>query len=273
MTQEEYLEKIKMHYNDVMRQTVRKLLIDLLMGLILLLLISFSLWLIWLTYFRDYFDTGIIDDTKSNLSIHLTTFNNSQPRRFHNAFTPQSRKTESTPFCIMCHEDLPHIASKEKRAFLNAHGYFMACEVCHTKPDDGTAVAYRWTEQETGKIVNERPIKGKYKIAPSAIINGVLVQSKTTANRLFVLEYMQNKKIQDNTLEKAEFDITHKNLIDTPISCIDCHTVEKVPFLPYMELAYSDTRIEELRRIGVAGMIKKYEHFYLPNLTRKTGDL
>jgi len=257
-----------MKYNSIYLTVVRKLLVDMLMGVIFLLLFSFALWLIWLTFFREYFDDGIIGESSNEYFLSQPTASNTTTQRFHNVVKQVPDNSDFVSSCILCHEDLPHSKSKESRAFLNAHGYFMACQVCHAKHNDNLVIGYRWQDKETGNISNKPQMNGKSRISPFAIMGDQVQTLDIEDEKRFVLEFLKTNEALNIKKEDTVWKKTHGNLSTDPISCIDCHTIEKTPFLPLSELAYSASRIEELSRIEVAGMIKKYEHLYLPNLTR-----
>ncbi len=260
--------------NDTMKNdsiyftVVRKLLVDTLMGVIFLLLFSFALWLIWLTFFREYFDDGILGEATGEYFTSQTNVTMSSMQRFHNVVEQVPDNSEFVTSCMLCHEDLPHSKSKDTRAFLNAHGYFMTCQVCHAKHDDKMVVGYRWQDKETGHISDTPHMKGMSRITPVVVMGGLVQTIDIKDEKNFVLEYLKTNNAMDMKKEDTVWKKTHGNISTDPISCVDCHTIEKQPFLPLSELAYSASRIEELSRIEVAGMIKKYEHLYLPNLTR-----
>lgn len=258
--------------HDVHKEfTVKRLLVDLLMGIIFMLLFSFSLWLIWVTFFREYFDTGIIENTKGNYFQTAATTRVKNRARFHYLEEPVSSRDESVSTCISCHDELAHFKSKDTRAFLNAHSYFMACEVCHAEIEGGGEVVYRWSDTKTGQYLNSRPDNAIAKITPTAFVRGSIQSLESATDKEFIKEYLEIKDTLNESQIKVVVERTHKNMLNSPISCIDCHTVEKKPFLPFTQLAYSTARIEELKRIEVLGMIKKYENFYMPDLSQGTG--
>lgn len=251
----------------------RNLLVHLLMGFIFLLLISFTLWLIWLTYFRDYFDTGMLES--SAIEIYQRDFNSptGRSKRFHFTSPSVTSVSKSSSLCLSCHKDLPHVESRDKRAFLNAHGSFMACEVCHIKFDEASRMVYRWLDVVSGQYYETRPNKSDFLIAiAKREIDGDLRSINTNEEKQFIISFLEDEKRLGESWRKAALTRVHENLPDNPISCVDCHSQNQNSVLPLSELAYSEERITELSRIEVAGMVMKYEHFYLPSLTREKND-
>ena len=250
----------------------KTLLVDLLMGIILLLLFSFAFWLIWLTFFREYFDTGIIESNQSEYMQGVRSAQVVHQKRFHNVDDAVITHNESASNCSVCHYDLPHLKSKEKRAFLNAHSYFVACEVCHNKTETGSEVIYRWSEKGTGRFLNGEPKRYTAKITPTVYVDGQVRSLESVDDKEYVMEYLKIKDtLSMDQIEKV-VDRTHSDLLNKPISCNDCHTMEKNTYIPFAQLAYSEARIEELTRIEVVGMVKRYEHFFMPHLSSGTGN-
>lgn len=263
-----------MSHNSIYISFLRKLLIDMLMSVIFLILISFALWLIWLTFFRVYFDTGITNESSNDYNLASGVISRSEDiKRFHNISTQESHKRELTSTCVLCHQDLPHFKSREKRAFLNAHGYFMVCEVCHINQDNNLVVNYQWKDKITGKYSNTVQSIGASQITPVRVVNSEVHTLEKDDVRSIVVKYLKTNEPWNLTKNKdIVWDVSHKQMLNNPVTCVDCHTNDKKPFLPFSELNYTSARVEELTRIEVAGMVKKYEHFYLPNLSSKHQD-
>ncbi|MCU7917834.1 MAG: hypothetical protein KZQ95_05685 [Candidatus Thiodiazotropha sp. (ex Epidulcina cf. delphinae)] len=247
---------------------IKMLFTDLGMGIVFLLLFGFALWLIWITFFREHYDTGIIENEKLSAMEHITDAGMNKQDHFHNLDEAVLKIAKSPSVCLKCHGSYPHSKSKEIRAFLNAHVYFMACEVCHLEAKKRTQVTFEWLDDVTGDVVNVYPTKMSAKIVPIETVGGVTKRLDESGDSEFVEEYLRLRDTFDADQEAAAKFRTHRNVADTPIFCDDCHTLEKEPYLPYTELSYSQQRISEIAGTEVVGMIKKYENFYLPNLSR-----
>jgi hypothetical protein len=264
------LREDQMSHDGKEGNIAKRLLVDLLMGIVFLLLLSFSLWLIWLTYFREYFDTGMVENANSEYFQVASTHQTGYQSRFHNMEDDELSNDDSVSACIKCHDEFAHSKSKEKRAFLNAHSYFMACEVCHSKTEGNSEVVYLWSDTKTGHFLNNRPANTRAKITPTKKVNGDIRSLESVKDKEFIQNYLTSKDTLNESQLKVIVERTHKNMLSSPITCIDCHTVEKRPYLPLSQLAYSTARIEELTRTEVVGMMKKYESFYMPELSRGT---
>lgn len=247
--------------------STKKPLIDLLMGAIFLILVSFALWLIWLTYFREYFDTGIMIHQSGLANNSEINIDGNYKKRFHGGVLKNAGMSSATTMCLICHEDMPHSKSREKRAFLNAHDYFMTCEVCHVGYAEGQSIVYRWVDIRTGQLQHKRSGDGEYLITPVTIIDGNEVMPDDGLDRAPMLVYSEKMKQGLASKDDEVWEMSHKNFLSDPISCVDCHNKERTPFLPLSALSYSDSRKEELSTIPVAGMVRKYEQFFLPNFT------
>ncbi|MES9970900.1 MAG: hypothetical protein ABW092_12775 [Candidatus Thiodiazotropha sp.] len=245
---------------------LKMLLTDLLMGSIFLLLLSFAVWLVWITYFREYFDTGIIDNRSLTIMEQLTVSGLDPKEHFHNLDETVFKTANSPSVCMKCHGSYPHSKSKKIRAFLNAHAYFMACEVCHLQEKKRAHTRFMWLDDKTGKSMNFYPTKFKAKIIPVETIAGSIRRLDESSDRQFIEHYLQNRNSLDADQEAAAKVRIHRNVSDSTIVCTDCHTTEKKPFLPYAELNYTEQRIEELSGTDIVGMLNKYKDFYMPNL-------
>jgi hypothetical protein len=246
---------------------LRTLITDLFMGFIFLLLAGFALWLIWITFFREYFDTGIIEHTEMGKVENIIVVGMNKQDHFHNLDQSLLKIAKSPSVCLKCHGSYPHSKSKKIRAFLNAHVYFMACEVCHLKEQKRERVAFEWLDDKTGSIMDHSPDTVKAKIVPVEVEEGSIKRLDETGDSKFVEEYLRRRSQLDADQVAVAKERTHKNVSDTPIYCNDCHTMEKKPYLPYEELNYSKQRISEIVGTEVVGMVDKYKKFYLPNLT------
>ncbi|MCU7905635.1 MAG: hypothetical protein KZQ76_07185 [Candidatus Thiodiazotropha sp. (ex Epidulcina cf. delphinae)] len=260
-----------MAYERKQISPIRKLFTDLSMGFAFLLLLGFALWLVWITFFRAYYDTGIIENTKLSAMEHITDAGMNKYDHFHNIDESVLKIAKSPSVCLKCHGSYPHSKSKQIRAFLNAHVYFMACEVCHLEAEKRAHVAFEWLDDETGDVVNAHPEKMRAKIVPIETVDGSVRRLDESGDSEFVEEYLRLRDTFDADQEAAAKIRTHRNVADTPVYCDDCHTSDKKPYLPYSELSYSQQRISELSGTEVVGMVKKYENFYLPNLLRGGG--
>jgi cytochrome c553 len=242
------------------------ILTDLLMGFVFILLFGFALWLIWITYFREYFDTGIIESSKLTAIEELKIAGMNKQNHFHNLDESVLKIAKSLSVCVKCHGSYPHSKSNHIRAFLNAHAYFMACEVCHLDEKKRSIATFKWLDDRTGLAMDFFPTKLRAKIVPVEKINGSLNRLDISRDRRFVEEYLTHRNTLDADQEAAAKLRIHRNVSDDAIVCDDCHTATKTSYLPYASLHYSQERISAIAGTEVTGMIKKYKKFYLPSL-------
>ena len=257
-----------MSHENTHASPLRMLLTDLFMGFLFLLLAGFALWLIWVTFFREYFDTGIIEHAERNKVENIIVTGMNKQDHFHNLDQSLLKIAKSPSVCFKCHGSYPHSKSKKIRAFLNAHVYFMACEVCHLKEKKRERVTFEWLDDKTGKVMDIYPDKMNAKIVPVEMVGGSIKRLDESGDSKFVEEYLRRRNMLDADQVAVAKERTHRNVSDTPIYCDDCHTMEKEPYLPYEDLNYTQQRISEVVGSEVVGMVNKYKNFYLPNLIR-----
>lgn len=184
-------------------------------------------------------------------------------------------ESDETNVCVRCHGAVPHDKSKSIRGFLNMHAFFVACETCHIKPEEGApAWAFRWYDKESGNVIinppgliaTEKEMYGNYgaKIAPGRLSpNGTFSLINGEKERGFVVEYLRNKEKLTSTQHSKMKRVIHRQVAEKPVFCDGCHT-EKTPYLPFAELGYPPRRIRDVRNTEVLGLIEKYTAFYLP---------
>jgi hypothetical protein len=239
------------------------------MGFIFIILFSFSLWLIWVTYFREHFDTGIIEKTELTTIEQLTVSGMNKKEHFHNLDESVFKIARSPSVCMKCHGSYPHSKSNEIRAFLNAHAYFMACEVCHLDEKKRAIATFKWLDDKTGLAMEFFPTQFKAKIVPVEMKSDTMKRLDETSDRRFVEDYLTHRNTLDADQEAAAKVRIHRNVSDSAIVCDDCHTAEKQPYLPYAKLKYTQKRISQIAGTEVTGMIKKYKKFYIPSFLQE----
>lgn len=248
---------------------VKRLLVDILMAVIFISLLAFALWLIWITFFRGTFDTGLISVEGQTELERIATGRaaGSTNEHFHNVDEAVLAGGKSPSLCLKCHGNYPHSKAPDIRAFLNAHAYFAACEVCHIRPGENDVVTYKWLDNKTGLELSE--LKGKpgdygAMIVPIKIENGIGRRLDESTDKAFVEEYME-LRATFNADQQAEAKVRiHKDISTKPIFCDDCHKTDGV--LNFKELLYTPVVAERLETGEVASMINKYAKFYLPTM-------
>ncbi len=245
----------------------KRFFIHLLMLAIGLLLVAFCLWLVYLTYFRSAYRTSATLEKRAIPRQEMIY----EP--FHGITEAVHAGSKSKSWCLKCHEDLPHSMSKEVRGMLNAHSFFLACEVCHIAPGEGEHFEYKWLKSGTNIALTElKGPPGDYgaSIVPFRIENGVAKRLDENPEALQLLD--ESAAIdQDEDLQKRKMRLNsdiHKAFSAKPIFCDECH--KKNGALDFEQLMYSPQRAHRLTFGEGANIIKQYKDFYLPSLIRNS---
>jgi len=209
--------------------------------------------------------------------------------RFHHDIDYRQIPEDRRSVCALCHSDYPHKKNKRIRALMNMHTQYFACETCHIKDRVGTTIVYRWvspfTENPEGPFFGTRydPVTGKLiagdpfsKIAPyfkyDPMVSPSLNLAKTdalwsplqTQDAPMARDFMKVRdKLSPEQREGAKNQF-HENIKPKGNECRKCHTENSI--FDYRRLEFSEKRARDLTHLEVAGMIDKYEEFYLPEL-------
>lgn len=243
---------------------MKRFFIHLTMGAIFILLFAFSAWLVWLTYFRDVSRAG--DASKRAVPRQEMVY---EP--FHGIDESVLAGSKSKSWCLRCHEDFSHSKSKEVRGMLNAHSFFMACEVCHIVPKEGERFEYKWLQRGTDTPLTELKGKaGEYggTIVPFRVEKGVARRLDENAAAKQRLDEVGSKD-DGGDLQKRKGLLNaeiHKDLSAKPVFCDECHKEKGT--LDFAQLMYSPQRAQRLTFGEGAAVIKQYKEFYLPSLAR-----
>ena len=254
-------------HNHANIHPIKRLLIDLLMGSIFLLLFAFALWLIWLTFFRGIYDTGMVSEEHQTELERIAQGVGVGREHFHNLDKAVLAGAESPSLCLKCHGNYPHSKAPDVRAFLNAHAFFTTCEVCHIRPEEGDRVLYSWLDNKTGlEMQTLEGAAGNYggMIVPIKIENGVGRRLDESTDKAFVEQYLELRSTF-NADQQAEAKVRiHKEISTKPIFCNECHMEGGI--LDFAKLKYSPVEINRLESGEVVTMITKYKKFYLPTM-------
>lgn len=195
---------------------------------------------------------------------------------------------DNTDICVRCHGTVPHDESIEIRSFLNMHAFYVACETCHIRPEEGGPPwVFQWASKATGEAVanpkalvdiensylKKEDFEKKYitygnygsKITPGQMINDKLEFLKRGNLMSYVEEYLAHEKEMAEGQKSQVKNIIHKDVNKKPIECDQCHNSEK-QYIPFAELGYPPRRVDELTATSVVGMIEKYSEFWIPHL-------
>lgn len=253
--------------NENKKTGIKCLVVDLLMALIFLMLLTCAVWIAWVYYFRGPLDIVRAPDLEKEPS-NLTHTQAHDLIHFHNLDEISENGIQSKSTCLLCHGDYPHSeAGNDRRGFLNAHAWFIACEVCHIQPDHRDGIVYRWLDNETGKELTQlQGEAGNYgaMIVPLRTGAGKLIRVDNTANAELSQQYLQ---IQDQLSErdrKSTLDSLHLAITKTPKLCDNCHTENGM--LSFRSLHYSGQRATHLESLDMIALLESYKEFYLPDM-------
>ncbi|WP_026836299.1 hypothetical protein [Limisalsivibrio acetivorans] len=192
----------------------------------------------------------------------------------------EAKLNDSYNLCVSCHGDIPHSTKKETRAFLNMHSYFMGCETCHIKVDNGQRANFEWYSKITGERKTSMDVKAflgdpEYKIIPVQNEAGSNILYSSDSMRDTASELIQGAESLSGNEKSSMLDELHAPMskLENSVTCKDCHTGQyEEAYLPYKKLGYAERRIDQLIGNEVVGMINKYEKFIIPGFLAPKGE-
>lgn len=206
-------------------------------------------------------------------------------RHFHRVAAAYPQPPENMrSVCLICHSDLPHRTNKRIRSLMNIHTQFFACETCHIKEKPGTTIVYQWYSP-----LEDYP-QGPFYGTSYILDTGFLSPGKDQIAKIAPYFKLENSnqlqlavQVQDAPLAKDFMKVRdklspeqregiknqfHENIKPKGHECLKCHNEKSI--LDFDKLGFSETRTANLKNLAVAGMIEKYERFYLPELFPET---
>ncbi|MFA6425254.1 MAG: hypothetical protein WCW64_03620 [Phycisphaerae bacterium] len=238
---------------------------------------------VWLTIFligtlsRPFWDNAPV------VSDSVISPTEKKVERYHGEWEISKSKISSHPknighgyesdkwtFCVKCHGPAPHSRTPKERSFLNMHGLFMSCYVCHVREQNGIAPThFGWLNLASGLLCSSNPkmdegVWGEYgaKIVPLNSEKNPQPVKLKEEEALAVKLHKDMEKLNDH--QKAiDNKFIHRRCVEMPVHCIDCHNSEKA-FLPYTMLGYTAERAAFLMSAEMADFAKHYETFYVP---------
>lgn len=208
-----------------------------------------------------------------------------QHRHFH-AVAPEYPKLPENlrPVCFICHSDLPHRKNKRIRSLMNIHTQFFVCETCHIKEKPGTTIVYKWYNP-----LEDFP-QGPFYGTSYDVDTGLLSPGRDQIARIAPYFKPENSErlelavqVQDAPMARDFVRVRdelspeqregiknkfHENIKPMGHKCLQCHSQDSI--LDLEKLGFSESRAANLKKLGVVGMIEKYERFYLPELFPET---
>ena len=231
-----------------------------------------------LTKHRELVRSEILDEAR-----RLEEFE--QHRHFHRVAADIPQLPENLrPVCSICHSDLPHRKNKRIRSLMNIHTQFFVCETCHVKEKPATTIVYQWYSP-----LEDYP-QGPFYGTSYDLDTGLLSPGEDQISRIAPYFKLENTnrlqmavQVQDAPLARDFMKIRdklspeqregiknkfHENIKPKGHECLKCHTEDSI--LDFDKLGFSEARTANLKKLGVVGMLEKYERFYLPELFPET---
>lgn len=252
---------------------IKRLGVFLLKSVIVLPLFLFSVWIVLMVY------GGHAEGRKLSLSPEpaqpetvfkkiLRTENPVAREHFHMLDEHVTQVEPYQPLCLTCHGTYPHSKDEKLRSLLNFHTGYMACAVCHARKgqnDDNRTFA--WVDRHSGTI--SKQVVGEYGKYPAKIFpvdrsaDGALAIFRPVDEHA-AQEYLEFKdQYTPDQVSQVKIKL-HERLSEKPILCTECH--RRNGYIDFADLGFAPQRIGHLASTEVAGMVEKYETFYMPGI-------
>lgn len=189
---------------------------------------------------------------------------------FHVSDEPITTDSESAPMCLRCHGNFCHNKSEEFRSYYNMHTFFLACETCHIRKEQGAAIQFKWFDDKTGRELKE--VKGQdenygARVVPVKPEAQGFERLDTFPEKKLALDFLKNKDSYSKEEKEKIKQQLMKNVSKKPVTCEECHC--KQGYLNYSELGYDAIRSADLSRIEIVKLIKEYKDFKFPVIFEK----
>lgn len=180
--------------------------------------------------------------------------------------------------CIQCHGDFPHGKTEQTRTYLNMHDFFLACQTCHVRPNEGeTPYSYKWYRRDTGEILEHVPDLEaasldalNIKLVPGIMTPQGWQRLDSDKEIAFASDFL--KRMQTGTLSLNEKKETvkkiHGPISKKSITCQQCHN-EKSSLIPYQDIGFSSARAGYISNSEFVSLIEKFSQFKYPTLFKK----
>jgi hypothetical protein len=244
--------------------------VRLLAWLTVVIFSAFSLWLLHLLYFDKSWEQEMLTRYRRRevQAVSDVARAEAMRRRFHIKIPFSLDALTDPPVCFTCHTPYPHREDERARTYLNMHGTFLSCEVCHHRPEESEEIEYVWisdqTDQVVGDVEGDRGVYGAH-VFPAR--RGVLGRVERLGKRVSEprwAEFAERAAAADQEGREAMRDPVHDEVLEDPLECRDCH--EPGGVMDFQALGYSPLRSGRLERLEVVAMLEETVEFHFPDL-------
>jgi len=143
------------------------------------------------------------------------------------------------------------------------HSFYLACETCHIRQQQGEEFVFQWLDNTTGEIVKE--LKGKQGSYGARIVplkDGERLD--IFPKKELALEFMKRKDSYTEDERKKIQEELMQHISKEAITCNECHA--RKGYLNLNALGYNTDRIGQLVQLDIIKLINEYNKFFLPTM-------
>jgi cytochrome c553 len=234
-----------------------------LLGFLLICLILFSLTALGKFLYFPSRTRAVLPEYRNSERFTKTIERPLETGHFHILDETVYSDEQTAPMCLRCHGHFCHTTSENLRAFYNMHSFYLACETCHIRPQEGESFGFQWFDDTTGRPLTEiQGTQGSYgaKIVPLREGSRLDIFPKEELAR----EFMKMKDTYSDEERKRIQQELMQHISKEAVTCKECHRPEG--YLTLNTLGYSQSRMEQLAQLEVIKLIDDYTKFYLPTM-------
>jgi len=180
--------------------------------------------------------------------------------------------------CLICHSPYPHGKNTKAKAIMNLHTEFLTCQSCHLKYDHAK-IKFGWinptnfkpqgkpygTAIDTASGLFAETDDHYSKLTPLVRIGGTWEIMRSDEGIAEAKEYMKKQDSLSSEQKKEIVDGLHTGTeLKEFIKCSECHTSGGI--MNFKELGFEPTRINQLVKMEIGGMLTNYDVFYFPQV-------
>jgi hypothetical protein len=231
-------------------------------------LVVFALWLLKLLYIDRSWEEEMMSRYRIRGQAQAALQREPPPPRFHLDIPYSLDTLLDPPVCFTCHTAYPHMRDVRSRAYLNMHGAFLACEVCHHRPQEGESLEYVWItdrgDQPVRDVEGSRGVYGAHIYPARRSAEGHLERLGKRVNDPRWAALAEQAAGLSSPEQHALRGPAHDDNTGTPLDCRECHRVGGV--LDFTALGYAPPMVTRLEHLEVVEMLQGTTQFYFPDL-------